>query len=117
VSFRRSTRTSQSSTRLRDFVTYKVTHPIEKFISYENITREYKTYLTSIENKNEPNFFEEAIDQPIWCKAMREELNAVERNETWELVPLPIGKKPWDANGYIKLNTIAMVPLNGIKQG
>jgi hypothetical protein len=38
--------------------------------------------LTSIENKKEPNNFEEAMSQPVWCKAMQEELNALEKNET-----------------------------------
>jgi hypothetical protein len=27
-----------------------------------------------------PNNFEEAIGQPVWCKAMQEELNALEKN-------------------------------------
>jgi hypothetical protein len=44
----RSTRISQQPTRLWDFVTYKVMHPIKIFLSYENVTKEYKTYLTSI---------------------------------------------------------------------
>jgi hypothetical protein len=57
---RRSTRISQSSTRLRDFVSHKVNYSIENFISYENIIREYKTYLISIGSKKESNNFEEA---------------------------------------------------------
>jgi hypothetical protein len=79
ASLRRSARISQPSTRLRDFLSHKVSYPIENFISYENITREYKTYLISIESQKEPNNFEEAIGQPIWCRAMKEELNALEK--------------------------------------
>jgi hypothetical protein len=79
---RRSTRISQPSTRLRDFVSHKVSYPIENFISYENITREYKTNLISIGSQKESNNFKEAIGQPIWCKTIKEELNALEKNKT-----------------------------------
>jgi hypothetical protein len=78
-SIRRSTRISQQSIRLRDFVTYKVMHPIENFLSYENITKEYKAYLTSIGKEKESNNFEEALSQSVWCNAMREEVNALEK--------------------------------------
>jgi hypothetical protein len=79
---------------LRDFVSHKVSYPIENFISYENITKEYKIYLISIESKKEPNNFEEAIGQPIWCRAMKEYLNVLEKNKTWKLIPLLSGKNP-----------------------
>jgi Reverse transcriptase (RNA-dependent DNA polymerase) len=89
---RRSTRVSQPPTKMRDYITYKVRYPIENFISYENITKEYKAYLASIKN-NESKSFGEAISQPVWYKAMREELDALEKNETWEIINLPNGKK------------------------
>jgi hypothetical protein len=78
---RRSTRISQQPTRLRDFVTYKIMHPIEIFLSYENVTKEYKAYLTSIGKENEPNSFEEALSQPVWCNAMRDELMALKKTK------------------------------------
>jgi Reverse transcriptase (RNA-dependent DNA polymerase) len=50
--------------------------------------------LTIIEKEKDPNNFEEAITQLVWCDAMREELNALEKNETWKIVELSNGKKP-----------------------
>jgi hypothetical protein len=44
----------------------------------KNITKECKAYFTSIKN-NEPNIFQEAISQPVWHKAMKEELDALEK--------------------------------------
>ena len=41
----------------------------------------------------EPCSFEEANKYIEWLEAMKEELNAIERNETWETVKLPFGKK------------------------
>jgi hypothetical protein len=52
------------------FISHKVSYPIENFISYENITREYKTYLISIGSQKEPNNFKKPIGQPIWCRAV-----------------------------------------------
>ena len=42
----------------------------------------------------EPTCFEEAIRNENWKQAMDEEMAALYGNETWDLVPLPKGKKP-----------------------
>jgi hypothetical protein len=42
---------------------------------------------------NEPKSFGEAISQSIWYKAMREELDALEKNKIWEIIKLPNEKK------------------------
>ena len=39
-----------------------------------------------------PINFEEAIKDKKWIDAMDEEINAIEKNNTWELVDLPKGK-------------------------
>jgi hypothetical protein len=40
----------------------------------------------------EPNYFEEASKDEFWNKAMNEELDQIEKNDTWELVPRPKNK-------------------------
>jgi hypothetical protein len=40
----------------------------------------------------EPNCFEEANKDEFWNKAMDEELDQIEKNDTWELVPRPKNK-------------------------
>ncbi|KAH0729493.1 hypothetical protein KY289_000681 [Solanum tuberosum] len=40
----------------------------------------------------EPTCYEEAANQPEWQDAMIEEIQAIEKNQTWELVDLPEGK-------------------------
>jgi hypothetical protein len=42
----------------------------------------------------EPVTFEEAAGNENWIKAMDEEINAIEKNKTWELTELPADKKP-----------------------
>jgi hypothetical protein len=40
----------------------------------------------------EPNSFEEARKDEFWNEAMDEELDQIEKNETWDLVPRPKNK-------------------------
>ena len=40
----------------------------------------------------EPTSFTEASTMEGWNQAMKEEINAIERNRTWDLVELPSGK-------------------------
>ena len=39
-----------------------------------------------------PKKFEEASKDKYWLKSMNEELDQIEKNNTWELVPRPIEK-------------------------
>eukprot|EP00253_Pinus_taeda_P010970 PITA_10970 len=41
---------------------------------------------------DEPIHFEDTIKDKKWIEAMDEEMNAIERNKTWDLVELPKGK-------------------------
>ena len=38
-------------------------------------------------SKIEPKYFNEARKESSWVKAMNEELDQIERSQTWELVP------------------------------
>jgi Reverse transcriptase (RNA-dependent DNA polymerase) len=92
---RRSTRSVRLPSRLRDFVTYYTTqHPIQQHVRYDKISENFWNFLTIIENKTELVNFEEASKSEVWKKAMSEELMALEKNHTWELVELPYGKRP-----------------------
>ncbi|KAE8657742.1 hypothetical protein F3Y22_tig00116983pilonHSYRG00074 [Hibiscus syriacus] len=45
----------------------------------------------------EPSTYQEAInssDASLWMMAMQEEIEALHKNNTWDLVPLPQGRKP-----------------------
>jgi len=37
-------------------------------------------------------YYEEAVTDPEWCEAMNEELMAIQKNQTWDMVTLPEGK-------------------------
>ena len=40
----------------------------------------------------DPVSFDEAAKEDVWIKAMDEEIDSIERNNTWDLVDLPEGK-------------------------
>ena len=42
---------------------------------------------------DDPIHFEEAVKDKKWIDVMDEEMNAIEKNKTWELVDLPKGKE------------------------
>jgi hypothetical protein len=47
--------------------------------------------------EGEPSTLQEALNNPdasFWKEAMQEEIEALHKNNTWELVPLPGGRKP-----------------------
>jgi hypothetical protein len=67
----------------------------------------------------EPTYFEEASKDGFWNKAMDEELDQIEKNDTWELVPREkdknvIGKK-WvyknklNKDGHVTRNKAILV--------
>jgi hypothetical protein len=76
---RRSTRQTRAPTRLKDFATYTVQYPIQDYISYKNISKEHCAFVNVISTTKEPTTFEEAKRDPKWCKAMEEELHALEK--------------------------------------
>lgn len=51
----------------------------------------FKNEVYGIDLKD-PNTFEETISHPGWTTAMHEELESIQKNQTWELVHRPEGK-------------------------
>jgi hypothetical protein len=62
----------------------------------------------------EPSSFEEANKDEFWIKAMDEELDQIEKNDTWELVPRPRYKNVIDTKWLFrnKLNEDGHVTRN-----
>ena len=50
----------------------------------------------------EPTYFEEAIKNEFLNKAMDEELDQIEKNDTWELFPRPKDKNVIDTKWVYK---------------
>ena len=72
---------------------YGFPHDIAQFISYSNISATLRAFITSLDSVTLPKCWQVAKEDPKWKAAMQEELGALEKNKTWEIVSLPPGKK------------------------
>ena len=60
-----------------------------------------EVYLVML-SQIEPNNFDEAIKEKNWVNDMNEELDQIDKNNTWELMPRP-GKISLAQNGYSRI--------------
>ena len=70
-----------------------VSYPISDFISYHRLSKANLTFALQLSSVYVPSHFQEALDDPKWKDAMVEEMMALQKNSTWEMVELPMGKK------------------------
>ncbi|KAJ0471759.1 putative RNA-directed DNA polymerase [Helianthus annuus] len=87
---RRSTRTSVFPSKFDEFVVNsKVKYGIEKVINFSNLSFENKCFATMLSKSFEPRSYKGAVQDPNWINAMNDELHALHRNDTWEIVDKP----------------------------
>ena len=71
----------------------KAKYPINNFISTHRLSELYAYTVNQLSTVSIPRNVQEALTDIDWTKAMNEEIEALQKNSTWELVPLPEGKK------------------------
>ncbi|GKE96769.1 ribonuclease H-like domain-containing protein, partial [Tanacetum coccineum] len=80
--------------RYNDFVVEsKVKFGIEKYVGYSKLNSENYCFITQLNKTREPKSYFEAVKYPHWTDAMNQEMNALLRNSTWEMVELPESRK------------------------
>ena len=79
---RRSQRTRKRNERYTDYTIGA---------EYDKIT---ECFFAGPIDESEPSSYEDAKGNPDWEVAMKEEISALHKNETWDLVPKPEGVKP-----------------------
>ncbi|RVW39419.1 Retrovirus-related Pol polyprotein from transposon RE2 [Vitis vinifera] len=95
-------------------------HPISKFMSYNALSAKCRAFMTNIDRIQIPKNIQEALEIPEWTKAVMEEIKALEKNGTWEVMTLLRRKKPGFTQTYdidytetfapvAKLNTIRVI--------
>ncbi|CAJ2640820.1 unnamed protein product [Trifolium pratense] len=62
--------------------------------SLVQLSTTHKVFLTSLNTTTIPTSLSEALSDRKWKQAMDLEMEALDKNNTWELVSLPNGKKP-----------------------
>lgn len=80
-----------------------VSFPIQTHLSYDAFTPKYQSYLNSMTQIPTPYTFNQAAANPHWFKAMKTELDALEDNDTWELVLKPPNQHIVDCRWLFKV--------------
>ena len=86
-------------------------HPIYNFLSYHRLSPSYFSFVFSLSSLTIPTNIHEALAHPGWQQPMIDEIRALENNGTWEVVPLPPGKK---TVGCRWVYTIKVGPNGGV---
>jgi Reverse transcriptase (RNA-dependent DNA polymerase) len=72
---------------------YGFPHNIAQFVSYSHISHAHGVFIASLDIVSFPKSWQVVKEDPKWKTAMIEELEALVKNKTWELVSLPASKK------------------------
>ncbi|XP_070020215.1 uncharacterized protein LOC142180876 [Nicotiana tabacum] len=109
MELKRSGRPSRPPLWMQDYVTKSVgnscTYPISSYVTYSHLKPLYQHMLALHSTVTEPKTFKEAMFDPKWVHAIKQEVAALEDNNTWTIVDFPPGKTRMDANGFLKSNT------------
>nr|KYP48213.1 Retrovirus-related Pol polyprotein from transposon TNT 1-94 [Cajanus cajan] len=74
--------------------TKKPLYPLSNYLSFHKFSPTHKIFLVNLNSISIPTNVFEALSDKNWKQAMDTEMEAFEKNKTWELVSLPKGKKP-----------------------
>ncbi|RVW43806.1 Retrovirus-related Pol polyprotein from transposon RE1 [Vitis vinifera] len=80
-------------TTIRKRVRNCTKYPIAKYLSYQRLSGKYRTFTSNISHLFIPRTIQEALRHSEWGSAVQEEMNALLKNRTWEIVDLPKEKK------------------------
>ncbi|KAL3358637.1 hypothetical protein AABB24_015640 [Solanum stoloniferum] len=94
---RRCTRIRQAPLWLKEFVSLqghkKVKYPLCNYLSYSHLSPSYQCYIAATTPCKEPTSYSEAIKDQRWVAAMKDKIQALDSNNTWEITDLPPGKE------------------------
>ena len=64
-------------------------HTISSFVSFNHLSSSSCSFIVSLDFISLPNTGREALSHPSWRSAGVDEMQALDDNGTWDLVPLP----------------------------
>jgi len=90
-------------------------HSVSDFVSYQHLSSPYRFFVSKLSSVSVPRNLQEALIDPKWRTAMHEEMEALHKNKTWDLVKLLMERRSLAASGYSLSNIRPMVLWNDIK--
>lgn len=104
---------------MKDFVSLNIhdgSYNLDKYLSYNNVAPTYQEYFSKMSNITEPQSYKYAIDDPRWIESMKEKMQAVQDNKTWEMVDLPDRKPPIGCKWIFKVKCKSTGDIKGSRQ-
>ncbi|XP_022152756.1 uncharacterized protein LOC111020399 [Momordica charantia] len=102
VAPRRSSRPTRKPSYLQDYhcgliksnvsPVSSVQYLLHKHLVYDWLCSNYRGFVLNVSATYEPQFYHQAVSFSHWRDAMRDELQAMESNYTWSVVPLTSGQ-------------------------
>lgn len=97
---RRTSRISRQPAYLRDYECHSLIqdqistpHPIHKFLTYDKLSDSHKAFIFAVTDSIETTNYNQAAQHNVCVQAMKNELQALLKNNTWTYVTLPPNKK------------------------
>ncbi|GKF21947.1 ribonuclease H-like domain-containing protein, partial [Tanacetum coccineum] len=113
---RRSSRQSVSSKNYNDFVfESKVKYDLEKYVGYSKLNSNFFCFVTQLNKTREPKSYFEASKYPHFTDAMNQEMDALLKNDTWEIVELLEGRKAIGSKWIYKIKFKSSGEIDGYK--
>lgn len=84
---RKSTRMSKRPEWMNDYVTSA------NAVTNQGVQSQFHCFLSTLEKTEDPITYKDAIKKQCWIDAMNVELQALESNNTWDIVELPPDKR------------------------
>ncbi|OIS96452.1 putative mitochondrial protein, partial [Nicotiana attenuata] len=78
---------------LRKGVRHCAKYPISNFVSFKNLSQKFSAFSSQLSSVEIPRNVQDALKVSEWKEAILEEMMALEKNKTWEVVDLPKEKK------------------------
>ncbi|GJX94032.1 ribonuclease H-like domain-containing protein, partial [Tanacetum coccineum] len=113
---RRSSRQSVFPRNYNDFVVEsKVKYGIERYVGYSKLNSKNYCSITQFNKTREPKSYFEASKYHHWTNAMNQEIDALLRNGSWEMVQLPKGRKAIGIKWIYKIKFRSSGEIDGYK--
>ncbi|GKF25687.1 ribonuclease H-like domain-containing protein, partial [Tanacetum coccineum] len=93
-SVRRFSRSGKMPVKFNDYVVESnVKYGLEKHVNYSKLDFVNFCFATTLKKSTKPKTYYEAIKDNNWIEAMNNEIEALNRNNTWTITVLPAGRK------------------------
>ncbi|RDX85953.1 putative mitochondrial protein, partial [Mucuna pruriens] len=70
-----------------------VKYPISQFVCTNHLFIQYRSFIVAFDAIKTPTSVQETLKDENWVQAMKEEMKALEKNSTWEIVDRPKDKR------------------------